>query len=408
MIGLVRSLGQNLLLLIEEFIEMKNIYRAIVCLVSILNLYFCSSAPKKQEVFSKISEEQVGFFEEPRKIALKVSKTHKDKLHAIQTQEYTTIEAEEVFTKLRKDSTDICKIYYKYIEYNEARVNDFSNGLRFNRGKKEKWFDNLNSPLMAGCFNFFKMNDRSINNTFSKVKKIVDGETDCFSVGFLQPYLLHTIVGCQELTMIDMDWRIIYTHLKLVQKFEEEKFANISLDTQDKVLSDLPVAWVARFDRKPLEDEKNIGLKTFCANSEMSYCKEIFINFQNHFKNINAIQLQLSHLHEVSIRPRAKNTIIFTSNALDKEYTTKKELEYFLNSMFSNLVPEKNIFIIYQVGGMKEFGVYKLSVDSKGNRKVETVCRDEYRLSEEYVRKNKKYYINMDKMSSTKYPPKCQ
>ncbi len=372
-------------------------------------LSFCATEQKKQEVFSKSSEEQqLGFFEEPKKIALKVSNTHKEKLHAIQVQEYTTKEAEEVFAKLRTDSTDICKIYYKYIEYNENIVNEFSTGLRFNRGKKEKWFDNLNSPLMAGCFNFFKMNDRSINNTFSKVKKIVDGETDCFSVGFLQPYLLHTIVGCQELTMIDMDWRIIYTHLKLVQKFEEEKFLNIALDAQDKILSDLPVAWVARFDRKPLEDEKNIGLKTFCAYSEMSYCKEIFINFQSHFKKVNAIQLQLSHLHEVSIRPRAKNTIIFTSNALDKEYTTKKELEFFLNSMFSKLVVGKQIFIIYQVGGMKEFGVYKLSLDSEGSRKVETVCKDEYRLSEEYVHKNKKYYINMDTMSSTKNPPKCQ
>ena len=336
-----------------------------------------------------------------------MSETHRKILADIEFELYDAPTAGQLFEYMSERGDRVCEMHLGLRRFNRATARDFARGLNLKKKKKEKWYDNVIPALIAGCFNFFRMNDRQVDRTFDIVAQLYPGQKDCFSVGFMQPYMLHSRVGCMTLTMLDADWRILHAHLELLERFKLDQLRPHENALPPDALQGLPVAWLARFDRKPKKREKNITLKTFCVGDDSSYCEADLLRFQNEYRGLQQIELQLAFLHEARVAPLKSSTaIVFVSNALDKHYTTKAEFKKMLDSLSAGISPEQKVVIVYQAGGGSLFGIYELTKEND-KPKVATICRDRYVWAREYHHRGKPFSIHFDRVTTTSGAPYC-
>ncbi len=98
--------------------------------------------------------------------------------------------------------------------------------------------------VRLGCWNLFRMNDRSPQRDMQLVKTLWPEENyDCYAVGMVQPYMMHDILQCSTLTTLDFDWRIQDAHRQLLQAYRDGKV--IDQGALEAVLGQVTIGWIA-------------------------------------------------------------------------------------------------------------------------------------------------------------------
>ncbi len=334
--------------------------------IILLSIVFCKTATE-----NKTKETIPVFFQ--------VSEEHQNYFLDLPKNTFDEKEMEKLFLDRSEISNEVCEMVYGKKSYDKKKVYSFIRETSFSKPPFQSWGHPL-PKLISGCWNFFRLNDVKPNLDFELIKKIYPTEKkDCYSVGFLQIYLMHSILGCNTVTMIDIDWRILEAHSKLIQLYQKKK-----LDIEENLLAalkTLKVNWVARFDNKPMEKEIQANLDTFCYYLHHELCKTQLLKFQKDFLNLETIYLQLSSLHDFSYKQKSPNTkIIYLSNAIDDLYTSKDQFKKMIQSIYDNLVPKQKVIFIHHSAGWSFFGVYEMvKLESAPN--LRTVCKDVYKTT---------------------------
>ncbi|MCB1142730.1 MAG: hypothetical protein H7A24_04175 [Leptospiraceae bacterium] len=328
----------------------------------------------------------------------------REKFTDIDREFYTHAEAEHLFHEFQKKSDRVCPMVYNYMQYDQKKVNDFLKGLSLKKDPEELWYNKTMPQLIAGCWNFYRMNDIDVGKDFETVAKYYPYETkECYSVALIQPYMMQSILRCNKITMLDVDWRILHTHHAFIYKYDNGDFYEEYM--MNEKMKDLPVHWLARFDRKPvLKEDQQVGLNTFCDQNSFESCKDSILQFQRNFQSIKEINLNLSYLHTGRYEAdEGAIVVIYLSNALDREYMSKDNFDTFLNSVYIGLKPGQKAVFVYHVGGSSKFGIYEMEKGFAFEKKIRTVCKDVYRLSAVY-KNRRKFNTYFERVSESKAP----
>lgn len=264
----------------------------------------------------------------PFEVNLSVSESHQ-KVFKLESKQYKDFKSFFVFNRMKDQTKDICIRRHIIPGFN--------------------W---VVSALMNGCLNFYMMNDIDAVKSFEYIGKISQGKKDCYTVGFSQLYLMNENAKCTSLSVIDIDWRILYAHYQMML-YSKKGFQV--------------------FNEMDLGKEKPT-IHQFCESRDMPSCKKSFKYFFENYKSLESVNLQLGFLHELKFRNTGNDIVLYVSNAIDPEYTTKKQFDILIENVF-NAIKDQNAYIIYHTGGATEYAIYKLSIYNESKRIV-TVCRD--------------------------------
>ncbi|MEQ9363053.1 MAG: hypothetical protein RIF32_02350 [Leptospirales bacterium] len=251
--------------------------------------------------------------------------------------------------------------------------------------------DSLHS-LRAGCRNFFEMNDLRPDRDFALVRAIYpESRFDCYSVGLLQPYIMHGILGCRSLTFIDINWRILEMHRALLRRAQAGAFA--AAETVNAELSGLQLKFPALHARPTRPRPARI--QHLCRPIQHEFCLQILPEFRSAFEKTPArrLRLNLSTLHagayeshgaESGEEPSAATRVIYLSNAIEESYTSRAEFEALLQNLNATAAtgraePALDV-LIHHVGGWKLFGLYEIRHANAGPEgiQIRTICKDTY------------------------------
>lgn len=311
---------------------------------------------------------------------LRVTPEHQGFLRDIESETFSNGGISKLFATLEIHGDEICNMIFENAEYNEEIAKKFSATLNFRKPAKQKWYNNVLPSLIAGCFNFFKMNDRGVHNIFRLLEALYPEAKDCYTVGFAQYYMMYQEMQCDHLVAIDADWRILKAHYdfhELVRNKAPEA-DTISL------LRGIDLGWIAHFDVKPPHREQVQNEVTFCMATEREHCLRSF-DFFTSLPKIRKTELQLGFIHDARFAPRSADlSIIFMSNALDWEYTSKEQFEKLYRSMHEYLAPGKKVAIVYQAGDSEDIAVYELAKSDDDQLNISIRCRDILRWSDRY------------------------
>ncbi len=262
--------------------------------------------------------------------------------------------------------------------------------------------------MIAGCFNFFQMNDRNVDKNFQIIKQHVPEDHDCYTVGFTQLYIMQSILRCQNLVSVDANWRIHDLHLQLLKRyFDPKRLTNRPIVPDE--LAKLQVRWKARFDNKPDYQINQVSLNTFCLESELEACEKAFNDFAVEKNRLKTIKFELGFIHDVNLAPRKHSTsLVFTSNAFDWEYTSRKQYNQFRQNVERNLNVGQRLVLIYQAGDSQNMGVYEWKKEEDGAVKMRVVCRDDLVWSFRHKRKGKPFQTWMDEELGIRRGPPCR
>ncbi|MFC1670892.1 hypothetical protein ACFL20_10915 [Spirochaetota bacterium] len=311
-------------------------------------------------------------------LILNISKEHRDLFSLIKKNLYLDKEIRTLFSKMNEHGNELCSMIYRYKKFNLTNAAIFINP-KLSKNFQNKVYKSSFLSLVAGCWNFFVLNDSRPDIDFRLVKKLYNNNSfDCYSVGFLQPYIMHNELKCSSLTMLDIDWRILEGHDQLISLYRNNRFS--SLKNLDSVISQLTLKWIAHSERYKLKNKTPID--SLCQRHQHSLCKNHLLKFQKNIKYLKRIQLNLAGLHSGNfIKLSKKNTIVvFLSNAIEKIYTTKSQFQKMLSQVSKNMEAGEKAILIYHVGGRSQFGIYEL-IKNRDNHYIKTTCKDTYKSS---------------------------
>lgn len=256
--------------------------------------------------------------------------------------------------------------------------------------------------LVAGCWNFIEMNDFRPDLDFHLVKHLFPKKRfSCYSVGFLQPYIMHSILGCDNLTMVDIDWRILDAHRQFIEARER------GLSPLQSV-GQVRTGWIAF--RKPYGPELKLDLSLVCRHIQKDQCRQMIGMIDGSTVPENW-RLNLSALHDVSFYEDRKSTpVFFLSNAIEEMYTSPSQFKTLMERTASHLDPGGKALFIHHVGGWKLFGIYELESGGEGKGySIRTLCKDRYlAMSRGKEGKPAVYETYFEKATkSTGTPPTC-
>lgn len=265
---------------------------------------------------SKVVEKEIVSVADTPIISLQISSQHQE-IFNIKDFSYSEQSAKEVFKQIESQTNIAC-----------ARKTNI------------KGYNWVMSALINGCLNFYLMNDLDAYKSFAKIRELSKNKKDCYTVGLAQLYLMNEFSECSNISAIDVDWRIIYTHYQMIQNLKNNK---------------------NMFNVKLYAKEQNYGLKTFCEANDYLECKFAFDGFQNNYKKINHINYQLSHLHDARIKKTENDIVIYVSNAIDPEYTKKEQMDQLIDNVYKALSKNYQMaYIVYHTGGERQFAIYRL------------------------------------------------
>ncbi len=357
-----------------------NKWISIFLLFFALTFFACSNTkePSLALVKENVIAEKVPPVEDPSLI-LKISPSHIKYFVDIENEEYRSNSVENIFQSFLEKSDPFCNMVWGKTKYDKKLIHQFIGKESF----QEKPFSNMGHPvpkLISGCWNFYRMNDMDSVQDFRLVKHLFPKQPkDCYSVGFMQPYIMHNILNCNSVNMLDVDWRILYGHHQMVKKFKTNQFQ--SSDDLQETLKDMNIGWVARFDGKPIESKVNVDIHTFCYRNNYAMCKEMLLELQNNFSHSTPIQFHLSYLHEGKYEATHPDSmiVIYLSNAIDNVYTSFSEFKYMLSSVSKIITKDQSVLFVYHAGGRKNFGLYLLkNKEAEDGYNITVVCRDKY------------------------------
>jgi len=347
-------------------------------------------------------------------IELIVSKYHREHLAQLNKARYTEQEIAPLYAQMTGLGDSYCSYLWKQCTFDRASAE------KYFRKDKVSYYKNLNcvecvSSLIAGCFNFFAMNDRTPDLDFLLLKKLLPSESyQCYSVGFMQPYMIHNIMKCSELHFVDFNWRIQEAHFQLLAMYRQNKFT--SDGAMKETLKDLNIGWVAH--HSAMRNRIKSGIELFCGNQRIGtnldtaqqyeLCSRTFMDFQKNISRLKKVRFHLAALHDVEYPKSEEGSmkIIFVSNALEDIYTTKEQFDLFLKQIEKSMSPGEKTAIVYHAGGKREFGVYTLTRNTQGSS-ITTLCRDPYPNTVR-GKKVRFYSTYFEDISSNRTYPRCQ
>ncbi|MCB1177487.1 MAG: hypothetical protein KDK36_07915, partial [Leptospiraceae bacterium] len=163
--------------------------KLIVLFVSIV--FSCTSYSEisiKNSLFSE--KEKPKSLIDSSTFRLSLGETHL-KLFNIQQKEYSgDLEINLLFERFNIEQKNLCEMIYG----TKTKKNYiYSKFLKINSELPEnKWL----SKIITGCWNYYSMNDIGVENDFLLVRELYpDHEMDCYSVGFMQPYIMQGVLN---------------------------------------------------------------------------------------------------------------------------------------------------------------------------------------------------------------------
>lgn len=296
------------------------------------------------------------------------------------------------FHRMNSESNKICNMLTGRYPTDEVFKSAFSPTLFSGRYSKHL------TGLIAGCHNYFKMNDVELHKVITKIASVYPlTEKVCYSVGFSQVYLLAAGIRCQKITAIDIDWRILWAHFQVMESLLIKGRIDFEL---------LHIGWSADFAGQVKELEPRIGVNTFCYALDAPACTSAFKAFPT--LGVKQINLQLGHLHQVAISPTTAMVVLYVSNALDPDYTKPDQFEMLLENIRKSISYYQKILIVYHSGGNNQFSMYEAAIyHPEAHLQVTTVCRDNLTWSSAYPTRGQPYQTYLDKISISVEAPEC-
>lgn len=312
----------------------------------------------------------------PLPIVAEISAPLQALLAPIEQPVYTGAAVNALFDTMRPLGDQYCRMRTGMASRDEDALQAFAAG---------ELLENPTAPLSslkAGCWNFFRMNDQRPSDDFALIRALLpDDRLDCAGVGLLQPLMMHNEMGCETLTMIDFDWRILDVHSELVSLYEANAFAgDVALDD---VLSQISLGWFARTEDAPPIQPASVS--TLCNYRERPRCAAQIRRFQETWTDLHQMRLHLSALHDGTYIDTTATRVLFLSNATERFYTSDAQAEQLVNNLTRSLSGEQSAYLIHHTGGSREFGIYQLrNVD--GQPAMSVVCRDVYHQTADWTR----------------------
>ncbi len=309
------------------------------------------------------------------RITMEISPAHQEIFVPFARELYERRNAiDPLLREMQTRGNDYCSLLHGQIPYSSVTVENF-----LKEPRRREFFKNRGEmfhQLMSGCWNFFEMNDFRPDRDFQLVRKLYPRKKfHCYSVGFLQPYIMNNILSCETLSMVDVDWRIIDGHWRLLHMMEEKRFQRS--ETLADALSELEVGWIAY--RPPLQARVHADISLFCQDIQKEFCSQVFPRAESNIRKPRAISLQLSFLHTARYKSMEQDSlrVVFLSNAIEDMYTSPEQFRKLLERNSATLRPGQKTVLIHHVGGWSLFGLYELTRKEKGF-KLRTLCRDRY------------------------------
>jgi hypothetical protein len=331
-------------------------------------------------------------------ITLKFSTDHQSYFMDVNKSTYLGTEINEIFEKLREKSDTVCEMVWGQRKMNQDILYEFISQTSFSKEPFKTWSHPL-PKLIAGCWNFIKLNDTRPDLDFHLVNFYYpEEEKECFSVGFLQPYWMHTILKCKKLTMLDIDWKIHDAHNQFLNFFNQKKMSTEASITES--VSNLNLGWIARFDNKQMLKKENTTFDSICFSKFKKNCINFLLKFQEDYTNLSEIEFQVSALHNASYKFLPGTVpVLFFSNAIENLYTSKPQFEQIITSVYEGLGDGRKAIFIHHAAGQSQFGIYELLASKEGYQ-LKTVCKDNYISSP--VGETHPYETHFDKLSESK------
>lgn len=312
----------------------------------------------------------------PPDLNLRVSDETRALLVPIEASSYRGSELEPLFASLRDRGDAYCSMVHAI----DSAERDRSLATRYLRPGPEfrrYWRACPNCPgnVRLGCWNYYRTNDRDIDVMFETVKKFSGLESpQCFSVGLTQPYEMHNRLGCSTLTIVDYSWRIQDAHRQVLERVRAGRF--VDEKSVIRAVRDVVIGFSHRKDATLPSFKATID--DLCGVREgRRTCARRFVEFQRGWSRLKHVELFLGSLHEVPIGSGSPPRVLFFSNAMDRRYTSDREIESMLSRLTKSLQPQQEVVLVHHAAGSGRFGIYSLSKSADGTT-LTARCRDEY------------------------------
>jgi len=335
------------------------------------------------------------------KIEMSVSQNLQEVFVPLTKDFYPYGELGKVFSDMDTYSNLYCSMRRRMHTYDREEAKAFIQTDFLDRYRKS--FMGSLEDLKAGCWNFFEMNDFRPDLDFQLVKQLYPNrEFDCYSVGFLQPYIMQSILSCKSLSMVDINWRILDAHYDFIHYFKQQKNAMHSIES-------MTFNWFA-LDLKP-QKQKNGTVSLLCRDVQLSDCRKYLKDFDRHLHFPEKVFLQLTHLSMTQFQKIKKNTmrVFFLSNAIEEMYTSPEEYRMLMDRTAASLKTGQRALFIHHVGGWKLFGIYEMEkINKSGEYSLKTVCKDQYKSVLRSADETPAVYLTyFDKESAEVNPNTC-
>lgn len=294
------------------------------------------------------------------RITLYVSDSHAKIFTDLKKGDYTAVEAEAVLRKMAEKGERYCR--------------EIQNGKMEPAGFLNPIDSEALAPTLPRCRNWNSMTDIGTDYDFIKMNANSDREGqqgfDCYSVGFMQPYIMAANLKCARLNIVDADFRVIKAHLDFLNLARTRPQSDARA-----LLNKIHTGFPATKSDKRTQRKKHLSLAELCGRNSETKCLHYLITFLEKFNKNMEVNLILTPLHEFSFLPDRKRleSVFYTSNAFDPNNTSESEFELFLRSLKTKSQNAES-FIIYHQAAEKKFGIYKIGKLGQ----ISTVCADRY------------------------------
>mgnify|MGYP001250389972 CR=1 FL=1 len=354
---------------------------------------------------------------------LKVSEFHLNAFQPIEKQKYSYEELAGLFETMRMASDGYCEFIHNRKPFRKDVARRLISEEYLSRFWRDRYWGSFHN-LISGCWNFYIMNDVRPFDDFKLIHSLFpDSAKHCYSVGLMQPYIMHNILHCEDLNFLDVDWRIHYAHFQLESMFRESRFQ--SVDSTRKAIQDLHLGWIA-FSPTPVQDRHQVTPATLCRLNQQE-CLDHLNQYQESRGKLQGITWNLAALHDADFPSHSGMPVIYLSNAIEELYTSKDQFDELLGKVARSIAPEGKALFAYHAAGTDEIGLYQLtrteaegrsdfeSGDSDPEKSadtpypayiVNTVCRDRYHRAN--TGQLLEYTTYFEKISTTAAPQGCR
>ncbi len=349
---------------------------------------------------------------------LKVSQFHFDAFQPIEKRVYEYAELPGLFESMRVASDGYCEFIHNRKPFRKDVATRLISEEFLTQFWRDRFWGSFHN-LLSGCWNFYIMNDVRPFDDFRLIRDLYPEATKhCYSVGLMQPYIMHNILQCQDLNFLDVDWRIHYAHFQFEQMFREDRFR--TPDSAHQAIQDLHLGWIA-FSPTPVRPRHDVSPATLCRLNQQE-CMDHLQKYQTNRAKLESITWNLSALHNADFRAHAGMPVIYLSNAIEELYTSRQQFDQLLGKVAASIGPEGRALFAYHAAGTDEIGLYLLTRaparDSDADQSagqsqtnypdysIETVCRDRYHRAN--TGQLLEYTTYFEKISVTAAPRDCK